>query len=564
MRKVLSIILSLAVIFSVVPVSSGQQQTAESRVAGVFVASQYNYGLQGQPIRVLVGNAATGSATVTLNSGTVALPSGALIAPLNVNAPILIGIGSNQETVTPTAVSGCTIGSPQGTCQVTATFANTHGSGEQIFSGTSGLQEAINDAFKNGGGLVVLDQLWLGTNTIITAAVPYASVSIRDERNGITRYWNATPTGAALAVPTTLTSQAACDATHQFCSDATVAGSASYAGGALFGCVAYVDIMGNEGPCSLTSVSFNDVSAKAIDVAAPVASPGAVGYVVYLSLDAGTYAQAYQIPSTSANCTLTTIELTTPACAVANATYGQAVSTFGAAGLFTSGGSQITTIALNTGQHFTKLASVVQTTASFTPVSNSSVTYSYAPSNRIGLPGVSSANVIKYAASASSTAGIPMSIATWTLPAGIFNFIGTEFRVSGKFTWTDGGAADINKVLVQWDAPLSNATTIPTILCDIENTHTAAAAAQVGTYSCTVRVATTGTTGTALVNGFGNFTIATGQVLLIGTANDVAVAPSAATVNWTAPARITVMYFNSGATSNPGAQGLQATLEVLN
>ncbi len=560
MKKLLSVILSLAVIFSVVPASSGQQ-TAESRVAGVFVASQYNYGLAGTPIRILNGNAATGSATVTVNSGTAILPSGVPVAVFNVNAPITVGIGANVETVTPTAVSGCGLNSQQGTCQVTATFANTHGSGEMIFSGTSGLQEAINDAFKNGGGVVVLDNLWQGTNTIITAAVPYANVAIRDERSGTTRMWNPTPTGAALSVPTTLTAQAACDATHQFCSDANVAGSASYAGGTLFGCVAYVDIMGNEGPCSLTA-SFTDVSAKAIDVAAPAASPGAVGYVVYLSLDAGTYAQAYQIPSTAANCTLTTIETTIPACAVANTTYGQAASTFGAAGLFTSGGSQITTYPVNTGLHFTKLASVIMTTVSLTPVSNSSVTYSYAPGNRIGAPGISSANVVNYAAAPSTTTAIPNAIATWTIPANTFNFIGAEFTVSGFFTFTDGGDTS-DEIRVAWDAAGTNTTTVPTALCQIKTTATGAAAAQNGTYSCTVKIATVGATGTALVNGWGDIALAAGQTTLVRSGLSTAVAPSAS-INLTVPARIVVYYIGTGATNNPGAQGLAATLTVAN
>jgi hypothetical protein len=565
MRKLLSILFVLVLISLPVLTVQGQQApagAAESRVAGRVTASQYNYGIgSSSPLKVLVGNTATGSATVTLFTGTAVLPSGATIAVLNVNAPITIGIGANVETVTPTAVSSCNIGALQGTCSVTATFANTHGSGEPIFSGTAGLQEAINDAFQNGGGLVVIDNLWQGTNTIITAAVPYANVSIEDMRNGTTRFWNATPTGAALAIPTTLTGQTACDATHQFCSDATVAGSASYAGGSLFGCVAYVDIMGNEGPCSLTA-SFTDVSAKAIDVAAPAASPGAVGYVVYLSLDAGTYAQAYQIPSTSLNCTLTTLEKTTPACAVANTTYGQSVSTFGAAGLFTKGGSQITTISLNTGQHFTSLGSLAMTAASMVPITNSSVTYSYAPSNRMAAPGISSANVVNYAASGSSATTIPNAIATWTIPAGSFNFIGAEFRVSGFFTFTDGGDTS-DEIRIAWDAPGTNTTTIPIALCALKTTATGAAAAQNGTYSCTVKVATVGATGTALVNGWGDIALAAGQTTLVRSSLATAVAPSSS-INLTAPARIVVYYIGTGATNNPGAQGLQATLEVLN
>jgi len=313
---------------------------------------------------------------------------------------------------------------------------------------------------------------------------------------------------------------------------------------------------------------IRDRSTKAIDVASPAASAGAVGWVPYLSLDGGTYAQAYKITPTATVCTLTTLETVTPACAVANTTYGQATSTFGKAGLFTSGGAQITIYPVSTAQHFTQLASTVQTTASLTPMTNSSVTYSYAPSSRIGAcNGMSSWNQTQEIAaggiSASSTTGIPMSMGTWTVPANCFNYVGAEFRVSGKITWTDGGASDAMKVIVAWDAPGTNTTTVPTTLCNIANTHTNAAAAQTGWYSCTVRILTTGATGTALVNGGGFFDIATGAAgVLIGGANDTAVAASGS-INLTSSARIAVRFSDTGATVT-GAQPLEGTLEVLN
>jgi hypothetical protein len=157
-----------------------------------------------------------------------------------------------------------------------------------------------------------------------------------------------------------------------------------------------------------------------------------------------------------------------------------------------------------------------------------------------------------------------MSVATWSVPANAFNYVGAEFRVSGKFTWTDGGASDAMKALVTWDAAGTNTTTVPTTLCSIANTHTNGAAAQVGIYTCTVRIATTGATGTATVNGSGFFDIATGAAgVLIGGANDIATAVSGS-INLTVPARIAVYFTDTGATANPGAQGLEATLEMLN
>lgn len=548
-------------------------QVNESYVAGERIAQQYAYGYGAVPgAHVVQGNSATGTQTVTVCPAIRALADGRQVQIFSGLPPTPVSFDtglSTAETVTPTSVSLLAPGAVQGVeadvpcASITGTFNQLHGASQNVYqvrSGTFGLQEAINDAGRAGGSVTIGND-WGGTNTMITAAAVFPGVAIVDKRNGVARYWNPTPTGAALAVPVTLTAQAACDATHQFCSDATVAGSASYAGGALFGCVAYVDIMGNEGPCSLTA-NFTDVSAKAIDVAAPVASPGAVGYVVYLSLDAGTYAQAYQIPSTALNCTLTTLETILPACAVANATYGQSASTFGANSLFTTGGSQITTISLNTGLHFTKIASVAMTAASLTPVTNSSVTYSYAPGNRVGSCDFSSANVVNYAASGSSATTIPNAIATWTVPASCFNFIGAEFRVSGKFTFTDGGDSS-TEVRVAWDSAGTNTTTVPTKLCSIIDTATGTGAAYNGTYYCSVKVATTGATGTALVDGYANLKLAAGASTLVRDSTDVAVAPSAS-INLTAPARIVVYFIGTGATNNPGAQGLSAKLEILN
>lgn len=546
----------------------GQQGSGISLAIGQRLASAYNVANQ-----VAGGPFAAGTVSITLARGGFVTADGRSIYPYTTTTPLLIGFGSNQDTVTPTAVSGCnsTAQSSPPTCTITVATTYTHGSGDPVYSGSYGLQEAINDAagFVSGssvvnaqGGVVVIDKSWGGSNATITAATPFSTVSLLDIRSGQPRYWNMTPTGAALATITAPTTAAACTATIQLCSDATVAGSASWAT-AIYASETCVDMAGNESPGSLTTVTFVPVASMAIDMPPPAAETGCVGWVPYLSLANGTYAQAYQIPVTSSVCTMTTLETITPACAIANTTYGQATSTFGASGLF-KGGAQITGYPVNTGQHFPALASTVQTTASYTPVSNSSQTYSYAPGNRVGLCGSSSANVVNYAAGASSTTGIPMAVATWTIPANCVNYIGAEFRVSGKFTWTDGGASDAMKVLVKWDAAGTNTTTVPTTLCSIANTHTNAAAAQNATYSCTVKIATTGATGTALVNGTGEFDIATGPAgVLIGPGLDIATAASAA-INLTVPARIAVYFTDTGATANPGAQGLEATLEALN
>ena len=573
----------LCVLTALLPVTPAMAQNATANSSpgsiisfgfGKFVANSYNNYGGDFASQIFQGNATTGSSTITIRGGYVNLRDGRSIVPYAVGVPFVINDAA-PELITPTAVSGCY--KAQGmnqdailvTCSITASFVSLHGTGSTITSATGGAAEAVNDAFNQGGGVVVLAPGWKGlVNTSCTGCATsptaalqsilvYPNVSLEDDQAGPPIYWNPTPAAAtSFTAPSALTSATAF-------SSLTVAGSASYAGGTIHVRWAPVDIMGNEGPCSLTSASMTSVASKAIDVAAPVASAGAVGYVVYLSLSGGTYAQAYQIPSTSSNCTLTTLETVTPACAVANTTYGQAASTFGAGGLFTKGGSQITTYPVNTAMHFTKLGSVAMTAASLTPITNSSVTYSYAPSNRVGAPFISSANVVNYAASGSSATTIPNAIATWTIPANAFNYIGAEFTVSGKFTFTDGGDSS-TEVRVAWDAPLSNATTVPTTLCSMVDTATGTGAAYNGTYFCTVKIATVGTTGTALVNGYANLKLAAGATTLVRDTTDVAVAPSAATVNTTAPARIVVYFIGTGATNNPGAQGLAATLTIAN
>jgi len=591
MKKIL--VLALMALLAIAPLSQpiaaqnlpGAQGSPfyASRPGGLFYAPGFFW--QG---KVISGNAAAGVATIIMagsgsGSGTLALPDGTAlpmaVLPLTPTSSLIVDWGqAAAETITPTSISLGTcpagnigIGGSSQCAYITATFANSHGASAVVVDGTYGLQTASDYAQSLGGGVVMVDAAWSqmgGTSAMINAAIVEPFTSVQDNRTGVPRYWNPTPTGLALAAPTgvPVTGQAACDAGHQACSDATVAGSASYAGGAIHTCEAYVDIMGNEGPCS-ADATWTDVSTKAIDLGVPAASAGAVGFVVYISLDAGTYAQAYQIPSTSAMCTLTTLETINPACAVTNTTYNQTGSTFGKNTLF-GGGAQVATYPVNTGLHFAKLASTVQTTVSLTPMTNSSVTYSYAPGSRVGVcPGTSSWNATQEIAaggiSASSTTGIPMSMGTWTIPAGCFNYVGAEFRVSGKLVETPGGASDALKVIVAWDAPGTNTTTVPTPLCTIANTHTEAAAQQSGWWSCTVRILTTGATGTALSNGGGEFDIATGAAgVLIGPANDTAVAASGS-INLTAPARISVRFSNTGSTVTAG-QPLEGTLEFLN
>ncbi len=168
-----------------------------SRGMGSFYAPNYNWGVGA--IRLSVGNTATGSQIVTMNASAVALPDGRVLLPFATNASLTFDTGANAETITPSAVSGCSFPAAATGCTVTATFANTHGVGTPVMSGTFGLQEAINDANGFGGGNVVVDGAFRGTNSTITGIVSTTpAVWVADERGpGPMTWYGKSGTGAA-------------------------------------------------------------------------------------------------------------------------------------------------------------------------------------------------------------------------------------------------------------------------------------------------------------------------------------------------------------------------------
>lgn len=176
----LSVILSLAAL-AAIPAQAQQGPANLSRLGGWFFAGQYNQQLS----TVFGGNAATGSATITVYSPNVTLRDGRVVYPFSTSNPITVDIGANAETVTPSAVSGCSANVQVGSCSITATFANTHGQGAPIYSGTGGLYEAAADANANAGGVVVIDSTFTGSAANVTAArALYSTVSIQDLRSG--------------------------------------------------------------------------------------------------------------------------------------------------------------------------------------------------------------------------------------------------------------------------------------------------------------------------------------------------------------------------------------------
>lgn len=560
-----------------------------SRDAGRFVAVNYAYAPTTN--YVVVGTSATGTGTITLQIATVKLPDGRRIFPYNVFTPIIVGNGSTQELVTPTAVSNCYyLTTPgNGTCAVTASFTYTHAFGEPVVSGSGGLAEANYDAFLAGGGTVVIDNNWAAgintgcsgcyasANAAIVAVIPFQSVVIEDERTGAPQNWTALPsTTSLLAAGTTLTPQAACDATHQFCSDANVAGSASWAT-AIYGCYTLVDINGNESPCSSTQ-NFVPVASKAIDmgVSFTARTDNVVGWKPYSSVANGTYALAYSwplltqptallaVPLSSGVCTLTTLETTTPACAIANSTYGQAGSTVGVSTLF-KGGAQLTGYPVVSNTLAPEIGSASAT--AYNPNEEAHATYAYAPGNRVGIPGVQAEHLIfPITAAAQTTVGEVAG--TFPVPANFMNFVGRTIEVCGVFVKTSTTADTLTKFQLWWDAEGSNVTAgTPVQLTNMQSTYATALAAAANFQFCqqvTTTVASTSATGGTITPGQGWFTVnqvSAGANPSAGSTNLVAAVGS---LNLALPAHITLLVNHTTGTDGAGATLISASLRIIN
>jgi hypothetical protein len=128
----------------------------ESYATGWYSAPAYNY----QTSVFSGGATAGGTYSVSVFEPFVVLKDKRIIFPFSTTIPITIGQGAARETVTPSSVSNCSnTVNPAGTrCSITATFANAHGKGDVIVSGDNGIQEAIADARRNGGGNVYFEQ----------------------------------------------------------------------------------------------------------------------------------------------------------------------------------------------------------------------------------------------------------------------------------------------------------------------------------------------------------------------------------------------------------------------
>jgi hypothetical protein len=266
---------------------------SRSRFAGFFNALDFSFGVTSYPAALKVSPNPNVQSTLTLDFGYFVLFDGTPCYPLNTNAPIRVGLGSNEESVTPSGVSGG--GNPgYQTNTVTASFSNAHG-GDQITSGTVGLQEAINFAAGKGGGVVVVDGQWAlngGTTAMLTAAVLPAngSVIIQDNRGGGVQYFGNRPDSATvIAAPATPTSATAF----------VLSAAGTYTNGNVGVTVTGVTADGGETTLSSSYTLATGAANTAIGGTGIAVTAGLVGYRVYLTTVGGS--TPYLLPVTAAN-----------------------------------------------------------------------------------------------------------------------------------------------------------------------------------------------------------------------------------------------------------------------
>ena len=464
-----------------------------SSFAGRYEAIDYGYGAPGVlpgPLRIITGSTLTSSTyTVTLATGRVVTADGTVLFPITTNTPLLVGTSGNQETVTPTAVSGCNYDSGYGGCSVTAAFTYAHGNGDAVISGTFGLQEAINYAAGAGGwgALVNIDSKWTaagGTAAMIALVTPTSLVAIEDTRAAPFQFWAMEPnTLTSLAVPATQTTS-------------TVTWTGSGLGtrnGSYYVCVTYVDMLGGEGPCSLTSAALASGTNFIMNVASPAASTGAVGYRVY----AGTaYASAYLLPITSTTCTLSNKVVTVAACAIGSA-YVQPT-------LF------VTTTQLRPQPQSSLTVNVNQ------PLPQGHTTFAYQP---VILPFPFQVNFGPFPAYGALSAGQIAILGTAQLPPGFLNVIGRAIRVTGKVALTTLNTATLPYITLSLGWAGGDTAGLPVSVCALVPAAAGATATANESFSCTLTTNAVGTTavGSIMTNGWENTVAATGGAILGGT-----------------------------------------------
>lgn len=562
MRKAIGILLALYVLAFA---SAGKAQgnappSVLSSVAGTYNAR--NYAQWRDVIHVAGGGSiASGSGvSISLRDPVVRLADGRTIIPFYPGVRVTLGAGAAQETDAITSVTGCYLSAQSGSCTIVVTTTNQHGNGEPVTSGSLGLDEAIVDAASGGNGLanpssdtvggeVDVDAGWTlmgGTSTLIRATTEtFPSVVIKDARTGATQYWTVQEGATVLAAPTVLTAVTALPST-------TPAGS--YGTGTYHLCIAYVDALGQEGPCS-ADFSEAGLASGSFIFSAPAASTGAVGWVPYISLTSGSYTLAYKVPLTTqptvlgsypagnGNCTLTTAETITPACAMtATAT--------------------VTAITVNTSP-IPMQETVVSTTSVYVPNPGGRTTLVFVPGSHVGTPGIPVATLPFTITTAVATI-VPNVLGSVNIRPGFMNFVGKTLEVCGEATST-ATAATIEDIQFQWDSFGQNTAGKGVLIGDLSVTNTLATTGHLTfcqDFQTTVAAATA--TGGS-INRAGGFVASAGVTTAAASAGGDVVTPGAiASLNLADEARINVIYLHTTATDGAGWILQNLTAKVVN
>jgi hypothetical protein len=163
---------------------------SQTYFAGMFRAANFAYGIIPSVGALRVDQNTqipAGGTTITVPQAYFATDDAIQVnQPLAATASITIGSGASQETFTPSSVS---YNGTFASVTYATGFTYAHGEGDILASGTIGLQEAINFANANGGGVVIVDNRWTqlgGTNAMIAAATlpSNGTVVIQDNRAG--------------------------------------------------------------------------------------------------------------------------------------------------------------------------------------------------------------------------------------------------------------------------------------------------------------------------------------------------------------------------------------------
>lgn len=410
--------------------------------AGNYSALEYWFGgpqpYCPPPIEILQGNVAVGAGTITVSANFTVTQGSTVFRPFVVGQTISVGLGTAQETVTITSVGASALVGPGPSAYsitIGATFAQVHGYGDPVASVTFGLQEAINVANGNGGGLVTVTPTWFtsgGTSAIIQAAlVPVTPVTssgatgivmIADLQN-LTTWGLSENSVTPIAAPSAATSSTV----------ASLTATGTWTASTFHVLFTYVTPNGGESLAS-ADYSFTATASKAIGGSGPAASAGAVGYRVYIGANATT--TCYLITVNSANGT--PIKCGPIAAFQIGTSFQQAA---------------ITTSA-------TALPPLVQSTAF--PVG-------FQPMTSVAVQSQFGAIQGPFAVTGVVTAGTAIESAKVQLPAGYLNFIGRTLRIKATLTYT----------------PVSTATLILTVAIGSLYTTTEINAAQITTPAST-------------------------------------------------------------------------------